>query len=59
MIVCICNNLSSDDIQRAIDAGCSDYESVLRFLGVEPNCFSCEADVSISLNRMMLHEESH
>lgn len=53
MIICICNNLSSDDIQRAVDAGCKTFDEVLEYNDVVPGCFSCEFEIQQELNKTM------
>ena len=45
MFVCVCNQIDDKRIQQAIDAGCSDYESVINWCGCEPICRSCQSTV--------------
>lgn len=47
MIVCLCNDLCSADIERAITKeGHKTYEGVLEFHGCQPMCGICEHTVS-------------
>lgn len=50
MILCLCNNLGSDAVQRALEAGMKSYEEILSFHGHLPNCGACEG----SLNKQLL-----
>lgn len=49
MIICICNGLSSEDIDQAIADGADSAREVYRALGVVPNCGNCRPHIEVKL----------
>lgn len=41
MIVCVCNNLTEIDVDKAKDHGCKRIKEFYGYLGIKPNCGIC------------------
>lgn len=41
MIICICNNITTDNVQSAKDNGCNSLKEVCNYLGLDVQCGTC------------------
>ena len=50
MYVCICNNLTSKKIEKAVDDGISDTKNVYSYYNCSPKCGKCVSYVDDMLS---------
>ena len=54
MYVCICNNLNSKKVYKAINSGISNSQKIYSFYNCQPKCGKC-----IELMNCMIEEKSN
>ncbi len=52
MYVCLCNNITTKKINRAIESGCSDSNKIHSFYKCKPKCGKC-----INFMKEMINEK--
>jgi bacterioferritin-associated ferredoxin len=58
MIVCVCHRVSDRDIERAVDNGCSSFDSLQRQTRVSTGCGRCRSCACETFERAVENREA-
>jgi len=56
LIVCLCNNMTENDIKLAIDEGCETFSEVLKTCKAKFQCRTCERSIREFFEEMKISE---